>query len=400
MTEDKQKHFLRANSRSVSKRKNPVFQDDEDPNKIFELMHKIGKGSYGVVYKARNKQTGQIVAIKIIQLEKGELEEVKNEINIMNDMDHPNIIKYYGSYLYREDLWIVMEYCGGGSAMDLYALVEEPLNEDQIAFICKETLKGLYNLHTTRKIHRDIKGANILFTTEGDLKLVDFGVSASLYSTMSRRNTFVGTPYWMAPELIQEYSYDGKVDVWSLGITAIELAEMDPPYAEIRPMRVLFKIPTAPPPTLKEKDKWSSNFHDFIKQCLTKDPQLRPNSSALLEHPFVKNTKSKEVVRDRIDRCQEINNKQPQAHDSTKDRIEGKRKEKREKKKREKSEKQLKSKDTAPQKYDTTLLHGTVKETPTAISDTANYEPEFIRQMIAREKKRRRSSYFAACYKK
>jgi len=340
-TEEKQKQPLHpTNRRSSSRRLNKSYAEiqDEDPTKTYELIHRIGKGSYGIVYKARNKQTSEIVAIKIIQLEKGEMAEVKNEINIMRDIEHPNIIKYCGSYMHNDDLWIVMEFCGGGSAMDLYALTDEPLSEEQIAYVCKETLKGLSHMHSHRKIHRDIKGANILFTVDGDLKLVDFGVSASLYNTMSRRNTFVGTPYWMAPELIQEYSYDGKVDVWSLGITAIELAEMDPPYAEIRPMRVLFKIPTAPPPTLKEKEKWSDTFHDFVKQCLIKDPPSRFTSTTMLEHPFIKNAKNKEIIRDRIEKCQEIaQNKSPiELHDSTKERLEGKRNQKREKKKKKK----------------------------------------------------------------
>ena len=203
------------------------------------------------------------------------------------------------------NLFVVMEYAGSGSTSDMSKLLGSGLAESDIAIVCRETLKGLAYLHAMKKIHRDIKGGNILLTDRGDVKLADFGVSAQLNNTMSRRNTFVGTPYWMAPEVIQENKYDGRADIWSLGITAIEMAEMVPPRSNVHPMRVLFAIPRDAPPTLKDKKKWSAEFHDFVKQCLEKDAARRPTAVEMLQHEFIRGARSNAALLDVIERCRE-----------------------------------------------------------------------------------------------
>ncbi|KAK4793211.1 hypothetical protein SAY86_023646 [Trapa natans] len=261
----------------------------EDPTIKYELLSELGKGSYGAVYKARDRRTSELVAIKVISLCEGEegYEEIRGEIEMLQQCNHPNVVRYLGSYQGEEYLWIVMEYCGGGSVADLMNATEKPLEEYQIAYICREAIKGLSYLHSIFKVHRDIKGGNILLTEQGEVKLGDFGVAAQLTRTMSKRNTFIGTPHWMAPEVIQENRYDGKVDVWALGVSAIEMAEGLPPRASVHPMRVLFMISIEPAPMLEDKEKWSLVFHDFVAKCLTKEPRLRPAASEMLKHKFI-----------------------------------------------------------------------------------------------------------------
>ncbi|XP_030956875.1 serine/threonine-protein kinase dst1-like [Quercus lobata] len=266
----------------------------EDPSTKYELLNELGKGSYGVVYKARDIRTLELVAVKVISLSEGDegYDEICGEIETLQRCSHPNVVRYLGSYQGEEYLWIVMEYCGGGSVVDLMNVTEEPLEENQIAYICREALKGLAYLHSISKVHRDIKGGNILLTEQGDVKLGDFGVAAQLTRTMSKRNTFIGTPHWMAPEVIQESRYNEKVDVWALGVTAIEMAEGLPPRSAVHPMRVLFMISREPAPMLEDKEKWSLVFHDFVAKCLTKEPRLRPTASEMLKHKFIEKYKS------------------------------------------------------------------------------------------------------------
>ncbi|KAI9140116.1 kinase-like domain-containing protein [Paraphysoderma sedebokerense] len=256
-----------------------------DPTTLFQLSSKLGQGSYGEVYKARVKSTGEPVAIKILNVHQSEdgWDGIRKEIEILKDCAHKNIVRYLGSYFRRECLWIVMEYCAGGSVRDIFHLMKKPLREEQIAAICRQTLQGLVYLHSFHKIHRDIKGGNILLNNKGEVKLADFGVSAQLNHTIAKRNTFIGTPYWMAPEVIQENHYDGKADIWSLGITAIEMAELYPPNSQIHPMKVLFKILKDPPPKLKNQRKWSPEFHEFVAKCLTKSLDERPTAAMLLQ---------------------------------------------------------------------------------------------------------------------
>ncbi|KAL2636206.1 hypothetical protein R1flu_007685 [Riccia fluitans] len=278
-------------SQSMRSMRSPVMQ--EDPSLKYDLLNELGKGSYGAVYKARDLRTSELVAIKVISLCEGEegYEEIRGEIEMLQQCNHPNVVRYFGSYQGEDYLWIVMEYCGGGSVADLMSITDEPLEEHQIAYICKESLKGLAYLHSIFKVHRDIKGGNILLTEQGEVKLGDFGVAAQLTRTMSKRNTFIGTPHWMAPEVIQESRYDGKVDVWALGVSAIEMAEGLPPRSNVHPMRVLFMISREPAPMLEDKEKWSLVFHDFVAKCLTKEPRLRPTATAMLQHKFIEKCK-------------------------------------------------------------------------------------------------------------
>ncbi|AEE34897.1 putative protein kinase STE-STE20-Pl family [Arabidopsis thaliana] len=259
-----------------------------------KMQQQNRKGSYGSVYKARDLKTSEIVAVKVISLTEGEegYEEIRGEIEMLQQCNHPNVVRYLGSYQGEDYLWIVMEYCGGGSVADLMNVTEEALEEYQIAYICREALKGLAYLHSIYKVHRDIKGGNILLTEQGEVKLGDFGVAAQLTRTMSKRNTFIGTPHWMAPEVIQENRYDGKVDVWALGVSAIEMAEGLPPRSSVHPMRVLFMISIEPAPMLEDKEKWSLVFHDFVAKCLTKEPRLRPTAAEMLKHKFVERCKT------------------------------------------------------------------------------------------------------------
>ncbi|OVA00826.1 Protein kinase domain [Macleaya cordata] len=283
---------LQARKISVSSIPDSVTR--EDPSTKYELLNELGKGSYGAVYKARDIKTSEMVAIKVISLSEGEegYEEIRGEIEMLQQCSHPNVVRYLGSYQGEEYLWIVMEYCGGGSVADLMNVTDEALEEHQIAYICREALKGLSYLHSIFKVHRDIKGGNILLTEQGEVKLAgDFGVAAQLTRTMSKRNTFIGTPHWMAPEVIQENRYDGKVDVWALGVSAIEMAEGLPPRSTVHPMRVLFMISIEPAPMLEDKEKWSLVFHDFVAKCLTKEPRLRPTATEMLKHKFIEKCK-------------------------------------------------------------------------------------------------------------
>ncbi|KAK4841239.1 hypothetical protein QYF36_001251 [Acer negundo] len=287
----------------------------EDPTTKYELLNELGKGSYGAVYKARDIRTSELVAIKVISLTEGEegYEEIRGEIEMLQQCSHPNVVRYLGSYQGEEYLWIVMEYCGGGSVADLMNVIEEPLEEYQIAYICREALKGLAYLHSIFKVHRDIKGGNILLTEQGEVKLGDFGVAAQLTRTMSKRNTFIGTPHWMAPEVIQESRYDGKVDVWALGVSAIEMAEGLPPRSTVHPMRVLFMISIEPAPMLEDKEKWSLVFHDFVAKCLTKEPRLRPTAAEMLKHKFIERCKfGASAMLPKIEKSRQVRNSMEQ----------------------------------------------------------------------------------------
>jgi serine/threonine kinase 3 len=255
--------------------------------------------AYGAVFKAVHKESGQLLAIKQVPVD-SDLQDIIKEISIMQQCDSPYVVKYYGSYFKNTDLWIVMEYCGAGSVSDIMRIIPRPLKEEEIAVILYYALKGLEYLHFKRKIHRDIKAGNILLNLDGQAKLADFGVAGQLTDTMAKRNTVIGTPFWMAPEVIQEVGYDCLADVWSLGITALEMAEGRPPYADVHPMRAIFMIPTKPPPSVKEPEKFSPEFCDFISKCLVKNPEERPSATALLQQKFFRLTKSVNVLKDLV----------------------------------------------------------------------------------------------------
>ncbi|XP_051914654.1 mitogen-activated protein kinase kinase kinase kinase 4-like isoform X5 [Hippocampus zosterae] len=289
-----------------------------DPAGIFELVEVVGNGTYGQVYKGRHVKTGQLAAIKVMDVTEDEEEEIKLEINMLKKYSHHrNIATYYGAFIKKsppghdDQLWLVMEFCGAGSITDLVKNTKgNQLKEDWIAYISREILRGLAHLHAHHVIHRDIKGQNVLLTENAEVKLVDFGVSAQLDRTVGRRNTFIGTPYWMAPEVIAcdenpDATYDYRSDLWSCGITAIEMAEGAPPLCDMHPMRALFLIPRNPPPRLKSK-KWSKKFFSFIESCLVKNYTQRPPTEQLLKHPFIRDQPNERQVRiqlkDHIDR--------------------------------------------------------------------------------------------------
>jgi len=269
-----------------------VITSKDDPTKLFDLIEELAVGSYGHVYRAVYKPTGETCALKIIALEEDDtFEEMMIEIQVLERcVGHNNIVKYVGSWKKGDELFIAMELCGGGSANDLYQILEAPLQEPQIAWITQESLKGLAFLHDRGIIHRDIKAANILLTETGDVKLTDFGVSAQMEHPKDKRRTFIGTPYWIAPEVVNTViaPYDEKCDIWSLGITCIELAELQPPLHEIAPMTAVMQIPKNPPPQLKNPRQWSPEFNDFLKECFIKDPTYRKSATELLKHPFFK----------------------------------------------------------------------------------------------------------------
>ncbi|XP_019425734.1 PREDICTED: serine/threonine-protein kinase 25-like isoform X1 [Lupinus angustifolius] len=266
----------------------------------FTSLELIGQGSFGDVYKGFDKELNKEVAIKVIDLEESEdeIDDIQKEISVLSQCRSQYITEYYGSYLNQTKLWIIMEYMAGGSVADLLQS-GPPLDEMSIACILRDLLHAIDYLHTEGKIHRDIKAANILLNENGDVKVADFGVSAQLSRTISRRKTFVGTPFWMAPEVIQNSEgYNEKADIWSLGITVIEMAKGEPPLADLHPMRVLFIIPRENPPQLDEH--FSRPLKEFVSLCLKKVPAERPSAKELLKHRFIRNARKSPKLSERI----------------------------------------------------------------------------------------------------
>ncbi|CAI4224072.1 unnamed protein product [Auanema sp. JU1783] len=278
---------------------------NKQPEDVFDIVGKLGEGSYGAVHKAIHKESGHTLAVKKVPVDT-DLQEIIKEISIMQQCDSKYVVKYYGSYFKNSDLWIVMEYCGAGSVSDIMRFRRKTLTEKEISAVLRDTIKGLRYLHGLKKIHRDIKAGNILLNMEGHAKLADFGVAGQLTDTMAKRNTVIGTPFWMAPEVIEEIGYDTKADIWSLGITAIEMAEGRPPYADIHPMRAIFMIPTKPPPTFKKPEDWSDEFNFFIKMCLVRKPDERKTADELLKEPFIVNAPGPQVLQDIIKEAKDI----------------------------------------------------------------------------------------------
>nr|XP_044995983.1 nik-related protein kinase isoform X1 [Jaculus jaculus] len=303
-----------------------------DPTGIFSLDKTIGLGSYGRIYLGLHEKTGEFTAVKVMNARKTPLpeigrrvrvnkyqksvgwrysdeeEDLRTELNLLRKYSfHKNIVSFYGAFFklsppgQRHQLWMVMEFCAAGSVTDVVRMTRnQSLKEDWIAYICREILQGLAHLHAHRVIHRDIKGQNVLLTHTAEVKLVDFGVSAQVSRTNGRRNSFIGTPYWMAPEVINcdedpRRSYDYRSDVWSVGITAIEMAEGVPPLCNLQPLEALFVILQESAPTVKSSG-WSRKFQNFMEKCMIKNFLYRPTSGNMLHHPFVQNIKNERHV--------------------------------------------------------------------------------------------------------
>jgi len=272
-------------------RKSEISKDD--PEEVFEMLDIIGEGAYGLICTCKNVKQNQLYAITFLEIEEEDEENLQKEIDILKESsDCPYIVKYFSCYIKDTTLMIVMEFCDAGSTLDLMTACKRTFSEQEISVIVSHMVQGLAYLHSHRILHRDLKAGNVLLTSEGKAKLADFGVSAKLVHTLQKKKTVVGSPYWMAPEVIsvqkgKDEGYDFKADIWSLAITAIELAEGKPPLFDIASLRVIFLIPARPPPTLTNPSQWSSDFNDFLQLCLQKDPNKRPSASTLLGHPFV-----------------------------------------------------------------------------------------------------------------
>uniref|UniRef100_A0A672ZT61 non-specific serine/threonine protein kinase n=1 Tax=Sphaeramia orbicularis TaxID=375764 RepID=A0A672ZT61_9TELE len=266
----------------------------------------IQPSNNSVIPQAQNKQTGILAAAKVIDTKtEEELEDYMVEIDILASCDHENIVKLLDAFYFEGKLWILIEFCAGGAVDAVMLELERPLTEPQIRVVCKQTLQALVYLHDGKIIHRDLKAGNILLTLDGDVKLADFGVSAKNTKTLQRRDSFIGTPYWMAPEVVmcetsKDRPYDYKADIWSLGVTLIELAQIEPPNHEMNPMRVLLKIAKSDPPTLMQPSRWSPEFSDFLKRCLDKNVDNRWTAPQLLQHPFVSSVMDNRPLRELI----------------------------------------------------------------------------------------------------
>ncbi|KAG8240410.1 hypothetical protein J437_LFUL003124 [Ladona fulva] len=277
---------------------------DVDPEEYWEMVGELGDGAFGKVYKAQKRDSDVFAAAKRCALEgEDDLSDFMVEIDILSECKHPNVVDLVEAYFFEEKLWMLIEYCDGGALDSIMVELEKPLTELQIAYVCQHMCNGLDFLHKSKVIHRDLKAGNVLLTMQGGVKLADFGVSAKNKQTLQKRDTFIGTPYWMAPEVVlcetfRDNPYDFKVDIWSLGITLIEFAQMEPPNHEMSPMRVLLKIQKSDPPKLDRPSDWSKDFNDFIADCLIKDPSRRPTAAELLKLPFINCTLDAKPIRD------------------------------------------------------------------------------------------------------
>ncbi|XP_028929188.1 serine/threonine-protein kinase 10-like isoform X2 [Ornithorhynchus anatinus] len=301
--------LLRLFRAGAEKRRVKLYRNvrrDVNPADAWTLVGELGDGAFGKVFKAQHKETGVLAAAKVIQTQnEEELEDYVVEIDILASCEHPHIVQLLEALYWEGELWILIEFCPGGAVDAIMLELEKGLTEPQIRVVCKQLLRALAYLHSSKVIHRDLKAGNVLLSAAGDVKLADFGVSARNTRTLQRRASFIGTPYWMAPEVVQcetskEAPYDSKADIWSLGITLIEMAEMEPPHHELNPMRVLLKISKAQPPTLHSPTRWSEDFKDFLRRSLARDPDSRWSASQLLQHPFVLEVEDNRPLRELI----------------------------------------------------------------------------------------------------
>ncbi|XP_054654041.1 STE20-like serine/threonine-protein kinase isoform X2 [Dunckerocampus dactyliophorus] len=279
---------------------------DVNPEEIWDIIGELGDGAFGKVYKAQNKQNGTLAAAKVIDTKtEDELEDYMVEIDILASCSHHHIVKLLDAFYFEGKLWILIEFCAGGAVDAIMLELERPLTEPQIRVVCKQTLEALVYLHENKIIHRDLKAGNILLSLDGEVKLADFGVSAKNTKTLQRRDSFIGTPYWMAPEVVmcetsKDRPYDYKADIWSLGVTLIELAQIEPPNHEMNPMRVLLKIAKSEPPTLMHPSRWTPEFSDFLRKALDKNVDNRWGPLQLLQHPFVASVMDSKPLRELI----------------------------------------------------------------------------------------------------
>eukprot|EP00117_Sycon_ciliatum_P009942 scpid22636/ scgid12036/ Serine/threonine-protein kinase 10 len=276
------------------KREYPNIKMNQDPDLFWEIVGELGDGAFGKVYKAKHRERGSLAAAKIVELGDGdELDDFVVEIDILAACGHhPHILSLEEAYLFKGKLWMLLEFCPGGAMDDIMLELDRGLTEKQIKVAARHLFEALIELRSKRIIHRDLKAGNLLLCADGSIKLGDFGVSAINKKTKQRRDSFIGTPFWMAPEVVvcetnKDLPYDYRADIWSAGITLIELADMQPPYHEMHPMRVLFKIPKAEPPRLVAPSRWSPEFNDFLAKCLVKDPNNRPTAEDMMAHPFL-----------------------------------------------------------------------------------------------------------------
>ncbi|XP_061824382.1 STE20-like serine/threonine-protein kinase isoform X2 [Nerophis lumbriciformis] len=279
---------------------------DVNPEDIWDIIGELGDGAFGKVYKAQNKINGTLAAAKVIDTKtEDELEDYMVEIDILASCNHHHIVQLLDAFYFDGKLWILIEFCAGGAVDAIMLELERPLTEPQIRVVCKQTLEALVYLHENKIIHRDLKAGNILLSLDGEVKLADFGVSAKNTKTMQRRDSFIGTPYWMAPEVVmcetsKDRPYDYKADIWSLGVTLIELAQVEPPNHEMNPMRVLLKIAKSEPPTLMHPSRWTPQFSDFLRRALDKNVDNRWSPLQLLQHPFVTSVVDSKPLRELI----------------------------------------------------------------------------------------------------
>eukprot|EP01084_Bolivina_argentea_P142534 250391_1 len=283
-----------------------ALSEEADPEDIFDILVPVGEGAYGSVYKALDKRDSSLVALKImpLEVESGSLEK---EVALMKRCSSPHIVNFRGSFIKDGNIWLAMEYCGAGSVIDIMRATKKMFNEEEICVVMRETLRGLMYLHSIKLIHRDIKSGNILLNRKGQCKLADFGVSKAFENTINAAKTVIGTPYWMAPEVFTEGKYNTKADIWSLGITAIEMAIGKPPHCDKSPLQVIFYIPRSDPPNLPEdRLEFSSDFRDFIRQCCIKDPSERPSAKQLLGHQWIKSAKGIRIVQQLVSKAQPL----------------------------------------------------------------------------------------------